>query len=546
MTNRILFSKLRKWTAPYVVSTVMVACRNFLITWLTAYIGSSVLNMVNEGRMEDFPGQMLRLALFTAVILAFDTTGIFWQAVTMHGIRNDLRSILYGKVLTARYDKVYAMGQKGELLSRLNSDVDMALSVLGFGIMMPLMFGISGIGATITVAAIHWKLCILIYAVGLACWGFQLLVIRRQRSTIRALQANKAEALGLCGENFQNILTVRLCGLVDAFQEKVLGNLSAYERISRKYARQKAAEGIGGTLIQYMQSVGMLFAGFYLYQKGEIRLGDVVILYQMAALITTMITTVSSFYASLQSWIVGFGRLHDILDLEEEKDAPEAEELDFSPQAEYGVLAEGVACRFGEFTVYEDLNLKLGKTGLYVMAGESGKGKTTFFRLLTGIYPLESGRLSLFGRDGKAYTRRSLRRQITYMPQENALFQGTIRDNILWRGRASDGEILALLGRLGLDQWILGLEKGLDNPVDNGGTGFSGGQRKCLLLARALLEKSPVYLLDEAFAGVDERHCGLIWKELERMAEGALVIVISHDQAVVDAWGKAAGRLLTI
>ena len=119
----------------------------------------------------------------------------------------------------------------------------------------------------------------------------------------------------------------------------------------------------------------MLFAGFYLYQKGEIRLGDVVILYQMAALITTMITTVSSFYASLQSWIVGFGRLHDILDLEEEKDAPEAEELDFSPQAEYGVLAEGVACRFGEFTVYEDLNLKLGKTGLYVMAGESGKGK---------------------------------------------------------------------------------------------------------------------------------------------------------------------------
>ena len=139
MTNRILFSKLRKWTAPYVVSTVMVACRNFLITWLTAYIGSSVLNMVNEGRMEDFRGQMLRLALFTAVILAFDTTGIFWQAVTMHGIRNDLRSILYGKVLTARYDKVYAMGQKGELLSRLNSDVDMALSVLGFGIMMPLM-----------------------------------------------------------------------------------------------------------------------------------------------------------------------------------------------------------------------------------------------------------------------------------------------------------------------------------------------------------------------------------------------------------------------
>lgn len=543
MSNRLLLRKVRKWAAPYTLSTLIVACRNFLITWLTAFIGSTVLNMANGGSAEEFTRQLCFIALFTTAFLAVDTAGIFWQAMTMHGIRNDLRSILYNSILKARYDRVYAMGQKGELLSRMNSDVEGVVSALNVA---PLMFLISGVGATVTIASINWKLCILIYAVGLLCWGAQILVIRKERPTIQALQENRAAALGLCNENLANALTVRLCGLVDTFQEKVLGSLDGFEKISRKFAIQKAEEGIGGTLIQYMQSVGMLFAGFYLYQNGEIRLGDVVILYQMAALITTMITTVSSFYASLQSWIVGFGRLHDILDLEEEKDAPEAEELDFSPQAEYGVLAEGVACRFGEFTVYEDLNLKLGKTGLYVMAGESGKGKTTFFRLLTGIYPLESGRLSLFGRDGKAYTRRSLRRQITYMPQENALFQGTIRDNILWRGRASDGEILALLGRLGLDQWILGLEKGLDNPVDNGGTGFSGGQRKCLLLARALLEKSPVYLLDEAFAGVDERHCGLIWKELERMAEGALVIVISHDQAVVDAWGKAAGRLLTI
>lgn len=536
MTNRTLLSRLRKWAAPYVISTIMVACRNFLITWLTAYVGSSVLNMVNEGSSEDFLRQMVFLALFTVAFLVFDTTGIFWQSVTIHGIRNDLRTILYGSVLKARYDKVHAMGQKGELLSRMNSDVDMAISVLSYGVLTPLMFLISGIGATAAVAAIHWKLCILIYVVGLICWGFQILVIRRQRPTIEALQVNRAEALGLCSENFQNILTVRLCNLVDAFQEKVLCNLSGFEKISRKFALQKAAEGIGGTLIQYMQSVGMLFAGFYLYQKGEIRLGDVVILYQMAALITTMITTVSSGYSSLQSWIVGFRRLHDILDLEEEKDAPDAEDLEFSAQAEYGILAENVACRFGEFTVYEDLNMKFGKTGIYVLAGESGKGKTTFFRLLTGIYPYQSGKITLFGRDGKAYTRQSLRRQITYMPQENALFQGTIRDNILWRNKASDDEILAFLGRIGLKQWILGLEKGLDTMVDNGGTGFSGGQRKCLLLTRALLEKSQVYLLDESFAGVDQKHCDLIWEELARMADRALVIVITHDQDVVDTW----------
>ncbi len=578
MKNRVFFGKLRRWAAPYAVSTMMVACRNFLITWITAYIGSSVLNMVSEGRGTDFLGQTVFMLLFIAAFLAFDTAGIYWQSVTIHRIRNRLRSLLYSSVLKARYDKVYSMGQKGELLSRMNSDVDMVSSILSYGILTPLMFLISGIGATVTVALIHWRLCILIYAAGLLCWGAQVLVIRRERETIRKLQENKAEAMGLGSESFQNGLTVRLCGLVDAFEEKVLRNLSGFERLSRRLAVQKTAEGLGGTLLQYLQSVGMLFAGFCLYQRGEIRLGDVVVLYQMAALITTMITAISSGYASLQNWIVGFCRLHDILDLEEEKDGPEAEELRFSADAEEGaaaegdvaegaaaegaaaegaaaegaaaegVIAEGVACRFGELTVYENLNLSFGRKGLYVMMGESGKGKTTFFRLLTGIYPYESGSIRLFGRRQEEYTRRSLRSQITYMTQENALFQGTVRENLLWRSQADDDRILALLKRLGLDQWILGLEKGLDTCISNGGSEFSGGQRKCLLLVRALLEDSPVYLLDEALAGVDQRHGELIWKELKRMAQEKLVIVITHDQWVPGegAGGEEAGIFLAI
>ena len=98
------------------------------------------------------------------------------------------------------------------------------------------------------------------------------------------------------------------------------------------------------------------------------------------------------------------------------------------------------------------------------------------------------------------------------------------------------------LERLGLDRWILGLEKGLETHVVNGGAEFSGGQRKCLLLARALLEDSAVYLLDEPFAGVDRQHSLLIWKELDRVARNALVIAISHDQSLPE--GAAEGGIL--
>ena len=178
---------------------------------------------------------------------------------------------------------------------------------------------------------------------------------------------------------------------------------------------------------------------------------------------------------AFQRWLVSFRRLHDILDLEEEP--LDGRDMGFELRAESGILARGVACRPGGHSVYEDLDLELGSRGLYVMSGESGKGKTTFFRLLTGIYPYESGTLCLFGGSLREYSLKSLRSQIVYMTQEDALFQGTVRDNILWRTRADDERILALLGRLGLDRWILGLEKGLDTHVVNGGAEFSGGQR---------------------------------------------------------------------
>lgn len=157
---------------------------------------------------------------------------------------------------------------------------------------------------------------------------------------------------------------------------------------------------------------------------------------------------------AFQRWLVSFRRLHDILDLEEEP--LDGRDMGFELRAESGILARGVACRPGGHSVYEDLDLELG--------------------------------------------------------------------------------------RLGLDRWILGLEKGLETHVVNGGAEFSGGQRKCLLLARALLEDSAVYLLDEPFAGVDRQHSLLIWKELDRVARNALVIAISHDQSLPE--GAAEGGIL--
>lgn len=572
--------------AAYAVSTIIVACRNFAITGLLAIVGGEILNVVSTKDDSQFQERLLFFILCVAAFIVIDTLGIFWQSISLHSILNHIHCRLYEKVIRGRLDSVYQMGQRGELLSRINSDLDMAGSI--FGLTLPLMYLISGIGGTIVIAGFDWRLCAAIYIYALIYLIYQTFMIKKERQNILALQENRASLLGLGMENHRNGLTVKMCNLTEALEKKVLGRLHDFERLSQINAGWKVMQSIGSNVTDFAQSIGVLLIGFLLYQNGQIMLGDIIIIYQMASLIITMVTTITDTYASLQNALVGFSRLQGILELPQEdmgtvetgkteseaaitKSVTEAviikseietlvtksetgalitkgnTERAFDRDAVFGIVAKQLSCTLGEYTVFQNLNLQTGSKGLYILTGESGKGKTTLFRLLTGLYPYQKGTLTLFGKETKTYPLKKLRRQITYCTQENALFEGTIRENIIWRSEnVTDAQVWELLKQLALDQWIGGLKDGLDTHISNGGMEFSGGQRKSLLLVRALIEETPVYLLDEVFAGIDQVHIEIMLKELERRAEHSLVVLITHDQIVVDRCVGRGDRIVKI
>lgn len=554
--------------AAYAVSTIIVACRNFAITGLLAIVGGDILNVVSTKDDSQFQERLLFFILCVAVFIAVDTLGIFWQSISLHSILNHIRCRLYEKVLRGRLDSVYQMGQRGELLSRINSDLDMAGSI--FGLTLPLMYLISGIGGTIVIAGFDWRLCVAIYIYALIYLIYQTFMIRKERPNILALQENRASLLGLGMENHRNGLTVKMCNLTEALEKRVLGRLHGFEQLSQINAGWKVMQSIGSNVTDFVQSVGVLLIGFLLYQNGQIMLGDIIMIYQMASLVITMVTTITNTYASLQNALVGFSRLRGILELPQEdmgtvemgksgsevviaKSVPEAvitkgnTERAFDRDAASGIAAKQLSCTLGEYTVFQDLNLQTGSKGLYILTGESGKGKTTLFRLLTGLYPYQRGTLSLFGKETKTYPLKELRGQIAYCTQENALFEGTIRENLIWRSEnVADDQVWGLLDQLALGQWIGGLKEGLDTHISNGGMEFSGGQRKSLLLVRTLLEEPAVYLLDEVFAGIDQRHIEIMLKELKRRAEHSLIILITHDRVVVDQCADMGDRIVKI
>lgn len=179
----------------------------------------------------------------------------------------------------------------------------------------------------------------------------------------------------------------------------------------------------------------------------------------------------------------------------------------------------------------EDVSLSLPSKGLAFFIGRSGSGKTTLVDIVSALIQPDSGQIRIDGIDLKQIPRSSLSQILSYVPQQAYLFKGTLRENLtLGNDAVSEQEIWEALEAADCANLIRLLPDQLDTQVSSGGANFSGGERHRLALARALLRKSRILILDEPAASLDKETERAIFKSLQKLGEGVLVIVITHSQ----------------
>jgi ATP-binding cassette, subfamily C, bacterial exporter for protease/lipase len=241
----------------------------------------------------------------------------------------------------------------------------------------------------------------------------------------------------------------------------------------------------------------------------------------------------------------GYARVEELLD-----DVPPEQSRTILPMAANALVADGVTylAPSQRKPILKDMSFELSGGHTIGLVGPSGSGKSTLARLLVGAIQPDEGKLRFGGIDYEQWDPLELGRQIGYLPQDVGLFSGTIRENIARFGSATIEEVIEASKLASIHDMILDLPKQYDTPLGPGGVGLSGGQRQRLALARALLGRPSLVVLDEPNANLDTSGEGALRDALLQLkTRGVTIVVVTHRSTILDIVDQLmfvrAGRL---
>lgn len=490
-----------------------------------------VANLINQGIQRantDFiqkTGMNMLLAAIAAMVCSLASGFISARISTR--ISADLRQQIFFKVQEFSSNEMDHFGVSS-LITRTTNDITriqtFLLYLLKMGIFTPLMM-LSGIIMAIFTSG---KLS-LVLIITLPVMSFVIAwILSSMMGYYRSMQAQFDLLNLVLRENLIGIRVIRAFKQTRREMERFEEVNCEYTRLSIHTQRLMGVLTPGVTILMNITTIVVMFFGSKLVMNATMDVGSLVAYVQYITQILMSVMMTSMLFMMYPRLITSLTRIITVLDTSSSiADGSRSETRIHTGIVEFNHVS--FTFPQAEDAVLKDVSFTAYPNQMTAIIGSTGSGKSTIAKLLLRFYDVTAGQILIDGVDIRDYTLHNLREKIGYVPQQAVLFSNTIAGNLRFgRKNASREELLKAAGIAQATEFIQAKEAGLDTPIAQGGTNVSGGQKQRLAIARAVIKKPAVYLLDDSFSALDYKTDRAVRQALKSETKDAALIVIAQ------------------
>ncbi len=421
----------------------------------------------------------------------------------------------------------------GEVLSRVTNDVDTISQTLNQSLSQIVSAVVMIAGIVAMMLSISWQMTVVALLVLPVSMGFVLLIAKKSQVQFTRQQTELGELNGHIEEMYAGHQVMRVFN----GQARSLAKFTAINNQLHVSAwKSQFLSGLMWPIMNFVGNlgyVGVAVLGGWLAINGRLQVGDIQAFIQYMRQFNQPIEQTANIANVLQSTAAAAERVFEFID--EPEEAREGRDLVKLEKVKGGVEFDNVTFGYNpDEPVVKGLSARVKPGQRVAIVGPTGAGKTTLVNLLMRFYEINSGAIKIDGVDIRQMKRSDVRQMFGMVLQDTWLFSGTIRDNLRYgRPDASDDELIATAKEAHVDHFVRSLPGGYDMMLDEEATNISQGEKQLLTIARAMLAKTPMLILDEATSSVDTRTEVLIQQAMDRLMKGKTSFVIAHRLSTI-------------
>lgn len=512
--------------------------------------------VIDVGIMNRDTGYVLRMG---GLMVALGAVGLlcalicqYFASIASQGFGTTLRNRLFRHINSFSHAEIDRFGTPS-LITRLTNDVNQLQYAVAMLIRLVVRAPFLAIGAIVMAVSIDAKLSIILLIAMPVIVLVLYLVMSRTVPLYRTIQKKLDRISLLSRENLSGARVIRAFSKQESEKQRFAGAGEDLAHTSVRVGKLSALLNPITFVIMNLGIVAIVWFGGYRVQEGGMTQGEIIAFVNYMTQILLALIVVANLVITFTKAAASAARVNEVLDTESSiREETDEEVKEMRRTGEAKIEFQNVTFRYGqeEDASLENISLRILPGQTVGIIGGTGSGKSTLVNLIPRFYDVQQGRVLVDGVDVKGYPLRQLRGKIGMVPQRAVLFAGTIAQNMRWgRKEAGEEEIRQALDIAQAREFVDKLPEGLEAPVTQEGKNFSGGQRQRLTIARALVGRPEILILDDSASALDFATDAALRRAIRKETQGMTVLIVSQrastirdaDQIIVMDDGRAVG-----